>query len=515
MSFIYDPKLLADLIQAGSKSLSKRGQANPGETVALQLAPSLITKLQREINPEQFPQADPVSAEGTPAATAADLRTLGDFLQWAAINKVTWQGKRIAFSDGEQLPSDVWELDAYKSDRSRGADRKPQQVSAYANKPELLSYLKYLRDGEATKKPVLRVMLGKIIQEVNQQLEPEEEKIATRARPAPTSAFNPNEIVDVFPAGDLDPAAWQAGLNDFPFLNFDASDQKLTAKDISSQGAFTSWLDKMKMKGAEDTLLSPNGDPCPVIHMLYQRANYLAAQAPSRAAARPNYPKLAAAYKQAIIDFGSKVASPANDNKFCDVTAPTAKGKEQSVVQETSAWFGRPGGRGKSSPGQDQALARVFGTLPFIYDAIDFRRINDFFNQYRQISGNYQGEVDSLISDAREQMRLASGLTSPEGQTSFRLAQNGQEFLTSVKGGRIETANAILGALRKIINDTVSVVFKFAAQYGQSSDPDQKQLLPEQKDLLAEQYKDGGLYTHNKDELQQLQYSLMSMAGIH
>src|SRR5579885_1894666 len=216
MSIIYDNKdLMILLAGAGAADLMKQGQvkppaAGPVDLIPYRMVKPFLVQLQRTIDPANAPpKAAPIGTKLDPAtanlnADVGNLRTLGDFIQWAAEKKLTWGGKRFAWNSAEEAEArdaGAWKFDSYPKDRSdrNVVTRAANPVTAYALKPELVEYLTYLRDGPAKdpKNKVLQVMLSKIIGEVNVYLRAYgEDGIDAKAKPGATkSDLDPNMVV--------------------------------------------------------------------------------------------------------------------------------------------------------------------------------------------------------------------------------------------------------------------------------------------------------------------------------
>jgi hypothetical protein len=234
MSFIKEDKeLMTILMGLGAADIMKSAQTqvatSPADynSVAYRIAVPLLVNLQREIRaPGAPPKEVPLGTETANAqpqdlaATVTNLRTLGDFIQWAADKKLTWNGKRFAWKAEEKsiVPENAWSFTSYKQDRTQrvAESRQPQTVSAYALEPELAEYLAYLRDVPAKDNKVLQVMLGKIIGELNVYLEDKGgQTIETKRKKDVAEDPNQMVVVDGFASEVLDLNNWQDYLNAF------------------------------------------------------------------------------------------------------------------------------------------------------------------------------------------------------------------------------------------------------------------------------------------------------------
>lgn len=510
MSFIFDDDILIDkLLRAGNRDLIKRA-ANGN--VALRMAEPLLVRLQRQINPDAFPKVDPVGVEPgvdqTPQATTENLRTLGDFLQWAASNRITWNGKRIAWNTNETPPEGAWTFNVYKTDR-RSRDlttRQPQLITAYASKPELLAYLSHLRDNDGKKNKVLQVMLSKIISQVNEFLTSAgEDTIQTRNKQPGKGDFDPNAVVDAFMTNEIDPTNPMEGAEGYPL--FVDLGKKLTMKDIGSENAFMAWLSTLRQKGSPFGLLNPKSDPCPCVHVLYQRARYLANVGRAKENIKPGYTKMAEAYLKAVQEYGSKVRGP--DGKSCAVTSASTS----TTGGEASAWQGSsdgPGGVG--GPGgkvSQQIINKIVSTLPLDIDNIDFVRVRTFFSLYNQIvSSNNRGQLDASLNTANQAMDTAARLSFTGNQQSFRFTRNAQEFASQVKQPAGNNAMTVLYALQQVIVEAGRAVGMFYSEYSRALGTGEGAFT-----VKSQYYGDNSIYTQNLREVQSLIDNMKAAIG--
>jgi hypothetical protein len=506
MSFIFDDDILiSKLIQAGNRDLIK--SAANGK-IALRMAEPLLVRLQRQINPDAFPQVAPIGIEpgggAVPQATTENLRTLGDFLQWAAANKITWNGKRIAWNTNETPPEGAWTFNVYKTDR-RSRDlttRQPQLITAYASKPELLAYLIYLRDNEGKKNKVLQVMLSKIIGQVNEFLTSAgEETIETRSKQLGRGDFDPNAVVDAFMSNEIDPANPMDGAEGYPL--FVDLPKKLTMRDLSNENAFMAWLSTMRQKGSSFGLLNPKSDPCPVIHVLYQRARYLANVARAKENIKPGYTKMAEFYLKTIQEYGSRVKGP--DGKSCAVTTA---GTTMQMGGGTSPFDGASGAEGGKV--SQQIINRIVSTLPLDIDNIDFVRIRTFFSLYNQIvSSANRGQLEAAITTANQAMDTASRLSFTGNQQNFRFTRNAQEFAAQVKQPAGNNAMTVLHALQQVIIEAGRAIGMFYSEYAKALGTGNAAFS-----VKSQYYGDNSVYTQNLREIQSLMDNMKTAIGV-
>ncbi|MGE3319980.1 MAG: hypothetical protein AB7I18_11865 [Candidatus Berkiella sp.] len=450
MSFIYDNnKLIESLVEAAQKDLNKFGQQkrqldtsdpwadNKAAVPTYEIAQKLLFNLQRDLGDATAPAAgapigiegaDPNKPQTVPTALPKDLRTLGDFLQWAAANKITWEGKRFAWTPEEveakrDQPDDptqkAWEFTSMRSNRDdRRVDRKPETVPAYADKDGLISYLSYLRDSEDAKtNRVLAFMLATLIGEANSYLRVAGEKtIDTRHKPGAKVDIDPETIVDVIP-NPMSLDQWNAGVDEHPFqTNRDVANQ-LRVKDLLDQGRFQAWFrnrnvkvkvpvqpvkgqqpnQQQQMQEKVISATASDGDPCLAIHILYKRANYLRSVAVGDDATVPNYSKAAALYLQQVTAFGKNYNGA--DGKPCAVITPGT-----STTTPT-----QPGQSSQSGQNQTSKalLNNIVNLLPLRRDMIDFMAIENFFKSYEKLLSVDESPRYNALAQAMHNARQA------------------------------------------------------------------------------------------------------------
>jgi len=480
MSFIYnDLPLINKLIHAANVDLVKK--AANGD-IALRMAEPLLARLQKQVNPDAFPKNNPVSAEGDAQATTENLKSLGDFLSWAAVNKISWNGKRIAWNNTETHPQDTWKIDF-------------QGNPIFAAKQELISYLSHLRDGEGRKNRVLQVMLGKIIAQVNEYLTSAGEKeIAERPSQENISKFDPNSVIDAFKNNELDPTNPFEDIEGYPL--FIDSDKKLTLKDLITESSFMSWLSTMKIKGQNFSILNPQADPCLGVRILFQRAQYLNRVGKSKENLKPGYSDLTKIYLKAIQEFGSRVKG--KDGKSCLLDTSSENSKKENIKQNVNP----------------QSIDQIINSLPLDTNELNFVNINNFFTLYLQnfASDNYRAQAASAISSAKQQMEVASRLSFSGNQQIFRFTRNTQEFMSEVKPPFQTNALSLVIALQQVLVETGRVLGMFYNEYGKGSTA---KIEGEPLNLLQTQILgDGSIYTQNLREILSLMSNIKSESGI-
>lgn len=505
MSFIYrDKNLINNLLQAvETEQMKKKAQfALEGAPVgqpsaqdllqASQIAKPLLVRLQQQVDPKSAPPVFKGIPLGTdpsnpnPVAKVENFRTLGDFIQWAAQNKLTWDGRRFAWTANEKadaLANKALEFTSFPRNRD---DRDPvsrdvNKVEVYALKEPLKSYLSYLRDNDARTNKVLEVMLKAIIEEINSKLTGE--PISSKAAPKPeTLELNLDDEVDGFDSEILDFNNWEEGLNRAP--TFVGSRILLTVRDLSSQPDFLNWLSKFKIKsiGADNKevinpVISPKHDPCVAVHILYKRAQYLNNVVAKAQKDEGAYAKITEFYLKSVQQYGAQLNGV--DGKPCPVTslpAPATTGVPGAGVPGAvpgtpgagvpgagvpgtgvpgaggagtgaggtgsgagggagaggagtgAGGVGGAGGRGTSQQQLRQKLESAVAALPLSREVVSFSEINMFLTQMQGLLDSQTYET--YVQPITQAMTKANSLTrSPNmnlnlGDTPNQIAED-------------------------------------------------------------------------------------------
>lgn len=420
MSFIFeDRKLLAELLKSAQAAQPAAPPA-PAAPVTVddlsgyEAAKKFLFGLQKDLGDVAAPDAGaPIGTEGEPnprllKSFPKDVRSIGDFLIWAANAKLTWNGKRIAWLPEEidqepitQEKQNAWVFQSYPTDRNdRSIDRKPKNVTAYADKDNLIAYLSYLRDTpEVQSNEVAKFMISSIIGQTNGYLRMKgEQPIDTKTPAKPKDALDPNMIVDVLPSV-LDPANPKEGLNSHPYTGYLASKKDelnwLQVSDLKDQSSFYAWLRNRKVKQGTATvgLLDTNSDKCLGIHAVYQRALELKGVAAGDDSFVSGYSRGVALYLDAVTNFGRQLTGP--DGKPCSVVSPGTTNL-QTKPQNTST-------QQPSAEFDPNAVQKVIAALPLRVEVMDFNKIQEFFNEYGKLNpdvGQWQNPAMVAMDDA-------------------------------------------------------------------------------------------------------------------
>lgn len=384
---------------------------------AYKLAKKLILGIRSQFitdpnDPEFVKKTAPLDFDSktAPQIKPENLITLGDFLTWAATNQIKWDGQRIAwdYSPGDPdatppipasgTPPDIenpWVFQSYQKGRDRDQyTRQAITKTYYANKDGLLKFLTYLRDTPTAKEnKVFEVMIGKVINQANQYLQPDE-KIGPRPEDKPASQFNDNDIVDGFPTNIMDIKKPYDGIEQNAPMFTNASN-KLTYGDIKDFGSLQNWISGMRDAATPD--VDPNsaeGNPCQIVHILFLRARYLSSQV-RYDRLRPKYSELTKLYLTNITNFGKQFKYK---DQACAVTAP-GTGPGEKPGQKP----GQPGQGGGLAAASPQILMQLSSLRPFNSQFVSFQEITKFFDLYEQYAND--ATVSQMVNKLKFSMQ--------------------------------------------------------------------------------------------------------------
>ena len=522
MSFIIDDQdLMTILMGAGASHIMKFGQQiiardfTPDEInqkrldyLPYRIAIPLLVNLQRQIDSSKsLPKAIPLGTELGPDADltskVTNFRTLGDFIQWAAEKKLTWEGHRFAWSKDEAQDArskGAWTFTSYPRDRATRDEvtREPIMVTAYALKDELIEYLSYLRRFAVEKNnKVLQVMIGKIIGEVNTYLIASgENTIDTREKP--TSAkpdLDPNSIVDGFTSDTLDLDNWDAGLNAYPSFISENITKKLTLRDISDQGSFLQWLRFMKIKNKDGvvTAFGTRGDPCLAIHILYKRAQYLTSVSAAGDKVKANYSKMVAQYYKAVTEYGKNLQM---NGKPCAIVSPGTVDTTQTG-KGTGTDTGTGTGSGTTVDRQTSAIILDLlqpQNMPLQMGLIDLNKINIFVDKIQRLvkaatseeAKNRNSEIQRNINELTDV--IIPNIHNLSNHNQFKIGGEGggsdiSPLLHMLNRGKEREIVALLVSLERAITFVRQMLLAFQSAYDNTI----VQVYPNAKSLLTQQ----------------------------
>ena len=493
MSFIFqDRNLLEQLIKAAQ---SKPGiQVTPETISGYQAATRMLYKLQDALGDPNAPKAAaPLSSEyrldpEEGQLKVANLRTLGDFINWAAERAITWGGKRIAWTPAERNSdmenpevAKAWAFTSYTPDRSRQLNREPDRIDAYANKEGLASYLAFLRDSkEAKENNVFSFMIGSLIAELNRYLRIKGETPVAIRTTTPGTTIDPKLIIDVVPTLlDLNnPFEW---LDERPFTGNKRESNWLQYIDIQTLQNFSNWLRERKVKnskGEEVPVMDTNGDPCIALQVLYRRAVRLSEISKGES---ENYINAVNEYINKIKEYSKSFTK---DGVSCDVTsAGTGAGRGRSGTGGTDGTDGTEGGgrgRGRGGPGSgtgtggtDQRKSEIIRQIASLYpldaSGVSFEKISAFCIAIEKFGHPPWNSATTKIKDEIRQAKSTLSTKKPTSLidgiplgTPWSRTPSG-DYIIPFAGSFDNTGNFChyMRFVESIVDDTASIIISF------------------------------------------------------
>lgn len=425
MSFnIYDNKeLLEELVKAGGEFQKKYAQTALTEPQPMDHYLSMVNKLVDNLQNSYFPpRKDPnappevgTEAEGEVALSDVNLENLGALVNFLSSQKITLDGKRIAYPANEKPQDDSYQPLALEPNTGglEPADRKPVTTSNYVNKDLLLEYIRHIQ-GRAvqTKNKVQEVMVGRLVDEANRALDAGMNKQYKER--------------DYIVADDQVLDQFQQVL-DMKTYSVDGGPKVITFGDLKSDTAFNAWLAKAPISQVpvgETTsgvryvdFKSPDFDICGAIRVVFNRAKYLLSRSTSDELKKRN---------NAYVEQVKKLASQLTDKagKVCQLTE-TTPGAEDDIddegTDERDPNYRNVSNRtprgGKSRGGlTTQDLRKFLNRFPLLEDRIDFQRIRAFMQAYTQITGQTPaaiGNINTELSKIRTNFRVGNAQGFP------------------------------------------------------------------------------------------------------
>lgn len=388
MSIFDDKNLLNQLLYHGlSKKAQQYVSVSPQDFAALR---GIIGNLEKQLN---NPTSSVISGAqvGTESDQAASLNSthmenLGTLVEFLATNKITVDGKRIAYTAAEN-PGDA-SYPLYKMRGAAGllelADRNETvQYGYYLNKQLLVAYLNSLR-GQLAKNPnpVLSAQVGALINEANEQLDAGVDKNYQEVKTLP-----PNQPLDSLPKDIKSSDAMAEG----PVV--------LTYGDLAADTSLNAWIQKngLTLDGKDYRQFNR----CGLLKVLLQRASNKVSNIARNAAEKEMFQ----VYAQQVQKLAGEMQ--------CNLAGGSQSG---STTQQA--------GQGNSP--QMASLQQLIDTLPLQRDQLDFGRIRDFVNNYRGIvsstnDANRSQQASTAMDQLEQYMQGATQNTNGGSMTNFSM----------------------------------------------------------------------------------------------
>ena len=478
MSFILNDKQLRDLlVSLGAKDISKFAQSKDPKTLINVEAYSLANKLLQDLQSQLSPGT--LSNVGTtnPNKFGADFsiknaRNIGDFVNWIADNKLTWNGKPFAWKANESniAPKDAWVFSAYTAVRDRDAASQLKTDVAYASKNELVQFIMALRDTEENKNnPVMQAAIGALIDQINKAVPG-----TIDSKTPAVVQFKDDTVVDGFNGNVLYTNNPYLGLSGNEAPLFEGSNTKLTYANIKSPSALQDWLNNIRID--QYGVLDQKGNVCEAFHILFLRARYLSERAVGYEKQVPGYAQLAKKYMDTVVQLGQTFHGP--DGKACPVTTSSTI-VDGGTKPGTDGSTGAGGAAGTDAAAATGNLMRILteAFLPFQRDIIDCNRFERFL---KYLESANLGLSSEHISAAREYIRQISNLAR-DNTKIFNIGGGYDTFVIQMRNANT-VASAAQESLTPLITSINSILQDIESKYTQIAQ------LPKISELLYGQH---------------------------
>lgn len=429
MSFIYDDKkLIEELIKSAqdfeSKFVKKSQVTAPvsqqSKADYFNLAKKLVSNLEASLTPS--PNDVSTLSDNPQPLTVNNANSLGNFLNFVADNQIVVGGKRVAYKKGDASKPQGNEYLPINGDMSSVVDMGDQGDNAefYVSKDLISKYLLSLQDlAQKNKNDILKIMVGKLIENVNGQLK-------TNIVKDTNTAVNPDTTLTSFPEV-LDPTS-----------NADGP-KMLMFKDIQSPEALKSWVNsnqiavKYEDQAGKSVVVKTNDpkvafDWCVVIRTINNKAKLLLQNFSTTQELKALY--------QSFVNQVTKISGSFQgpDGKSCNLgvtglTQPSGEGQDglQNVSYNPNDpnSKGRPGFNTNKEKDQLNALMNV---LPYQSEMIDFNLFKAFAETYLKIDPAASSECSHVIQLA---MKMGAMYGKQRGQSTNQSVQDIQAGLKS------------------------------------------------------------------------------------
>lgn len=465
MSFLHNEKVFLPLI---ANALIKHAQQPAdSETSIPAVAKKLVSRLSRELSgqPEPLNLSSPAEAE----LKVDNLYNLNALLNFLSAGQVSLNGARLVYTSDEEA--------ALNEDEKNKLS--PISVDTgkdyHVNLKSLIAYVNHMKEKSAAmiaggdpQGKVLEVMIGKIIDQINEIKPDSGLSRKPKSTPDKPNDIDDEEVIDNFGSKVFDPKNPTA----------DRGSLLLKAKHVKSRAALNSWLQDApeaqvvmyadNQKQAPIVWTSTEVDRCNVIQVLYARAKYW-----SEIARTPKEESNFAFYLNQIKTIGPTFSGP---NGACTVVPATAtKPNENQVGGEQGGQFNA------------QTLDNIVGSLPLRSQNVNLDRIRGFLAYYAELdpteANNFIVEHSSLAND------LASILVRGVSEKEFSLYSDVETVATWLKDP-YKNFNPFCSLLYRVVSNAARAIDSLYSRYAdnvggkaQISNPQAVQRIADQKQV--------------------------------
>ena len=338
------------------------------------IASKLVDKLSDELSPAGQGQQQVSSGTGRAELKIDNLHDLNSLASFLLSEGIKIDNQQIAFST---IPE--------------GTNQSFVNINnIFLDKGLLVKYVQYLQkliptlksksDNEGT---AVELAVNNLITQINNIVK---DTGLQSKKPGEAVSIADSTVLDSFGSKIFDPNYYYA----------DNGNYTLTAGDLKSQQTLNAWLQKtpeanVVMNGKTVAYSFPGSNKCDIVRSLYLRAqNKLQLSKTNEEKNNSKY------YIDRMKDIGPSFVGP--DGKACSLSSSTGQGQsqqEQTSGGAAAAWQGKPGSQEQQTAAIEIANELIQpNALPLSTTDIDFDRIRNFINKYKQIvADSYKEQV--------------------------------------------------------------------------------------------------------------------------
>lgn len=497
MSFLYENDVFAKLIV--DSFIKEAQQVQLADTN--QIAKKLVARLSGEL-------AGVSSDKATGAGLKLEnLQSLGKLLQFLDENQIKFNGNRVVYNQAELqgLADDVKDkLSPVSINVSRDAlTRQWNQADFYTNLDSLVGYVKYLQQkSNDEKNPVLQVMVGKLVDQVN-QVKPD----SGLSRKPKSTPGQPNELPD-----DTVIDGFGAKVFDIKNPSGDRGNIALTAKDLKTKESLNAWLqqnpeaqvalyddkNQRTLFRYTDPSIDLNKAWTNIINTIFARAQRLAQLAKS-----PEETKKFNYYVKKLTDLGGAAAStPVADQKSPDQAVDKKNDKAPA---------------GSNEPAMSAALAQnlnhALSALPLSLREINLDDIQSFYRLVEPVfTGDRAARLQSYVADAESKINVLKRMMR-YNDAIYPLGVAPKQFASRLKQPTT-TYLAALDRLTEIVDLTRQVMAELYSAYGRQLSAINQNQVAILLGQIGRNRSDNSIYSRNIEDLNELKAGINQVAKV-
>lgn len=490
MSIVYDKEFLSKILE-----LEKTAQAT---TDVNSVAKKLVSKLEGELGGVSISSDNPAGA----ALKTENIQNLGKLLQFLDSNKINYNNQRVVYNKNElaSLPENVQNiLSPISINMSRdAASRKWNQADFYTNLNALVGYVGYLQKKSLDdKNPVLQVMTGKLVDQVN-QIKPDS-GLTRKPKSTPGQAVENTGL-----PGDTIVDKFGSKVFDIKNPHSDTGNLFLYAKNLTSKEALNAWLqqapeaqvamyDDKNQRSVfryTDPSIDLNKAWNNIINTISARAQRLSQLAKSSDEGKKfNY------YLTKLNEMGASVSS----NTPSHSVPGTVPGSNQTQPQVNNQ--------------VNSNLNRAMSALPLSIREINLDDIQSFFRLVETIpTGERAARMQAYIADAETKINHLKRMMR-YSDAIYPLGVAPKQFAARLKQP-VGTYLAALDRLTEIVDLTRQVMAELYSSYGRQLSDNNANAVATLLGQIGRNRNDNSIYSRNIEDLNSLKAGINQVAKV-